>query len=349
LSTNKEIAPEGNILTGMRACFNPLERRQNAELKKVIRLQEEEITVLKGGKSRAAILDKIQKPKPIRAAYKRKNRPKAFQLHLSDTHSREIVTLAMTDGRNEHNPEIGRERLRSVILQAVDIIKVESKGCSPIHTTVWGGGDYMVNADLHYKMERCVDDEPLTEMSHVYKMLNEELGLFWSKVPTDSNSLVGSFSNHGRDTEKISPGLESERSYDTSIYRRLEEDFGEIRFTIADTSFTVEEVCGFSTLYTHGHVPGSAMKRSPMGNMIPNWGFIKRALDNQHFTAWVQGHQHTKSVLNSSKFTFMANSSLVGENSYSASQNYPGEPPSQNLAVIDLETGQVEKVHTLYA
>ena len=130
-----------------------------------------ELSVLKKTLGIDSILSDVETPKPIRIKYPKSKRPKAFQLHLSDTHSREIVSLSQTDGRNEHNAEIGRERLRSVILKALEEIKKESTGSTPVHLTVWGGGDYMVNADLHYKMERCVDEEPLIEMEYIYEML----------------------------------------------------------------------------------------------------------------------------------------------------------------------------------
>jgi hypothetical protein len=336
-------------LLGMRAKFNVLEREKILEQGKLIKAQEKEIALLNRTIERREFLDKVETPKPIRVAASKGKKPKAFQLHLSDTHSTEIVTRAHTDGRNQHDCTIGRERLRSVIMQSITLMNDESRHCIPSHLTVWLGGDFNVNADLHYKMERSTDFEPLDEMAYVYKMLSEELHLLFSKTPTVSCSVVGSFSNHGRDSEKMLPGLEASRSYDTHVYRRLEGDFPEVRFTVAETPWTVEEVGGFKTLYTHGHVIGSSAKRSASNIMVPNWAFIQKLRENYDFDAWVQGHQHTVCVLKSSKFAHMQNGSLVGENSYSTSNGYPGEPPAQNLAVIDIQSGMVEKVHTIVA
>ena len=222
MSDDSEYGLTKRELAGLRSSFSQMERENIAKLRAVIKGQDKTITVLEKSAGFKRALRAIDTPKPIRRRLRPCDKPaKAFQLHLSDTHSREIVTLAQTDGRNEHNAEIGRERLRSIIEQAIVVIKEEARTCTPVHLTVWGGGDWMVNADLHYKMERCVDDEPLTEMEHVYSMLSEELGLLFKKVPTLSNSFIGSFSNHGRDTDQIVPGLEAHRSYDTHIYRRL--------------------------------------------------------------------------------------------------------------------------------
>lgn len=346
----EEVVIDKATLAGLRAYFSPMERNDNARLKKIIKVQEEEISILKNSAGIKKAISKVSQPKRITSRnLKRLKRPKAYQLHLSDTHSREIVTLAQTDGRNEHNAEIGRNRLRMIILQTINAINEESKNSTPVHLTVWGGGDWMVNADLHYKMERCVDDEPLVEMENVYQMLNEELGLLWSKTPTLSNSFVGSFSNHGRDTKEITPGLESHRSYDTAIYKRLKSDFPEVRFDIAETPWSIEDICGFKTMYTHGHVRGCSAKRTTEGVMVPNWNFIRSMRNDYDFNAWVQGHQHTVGVIRGSKFSFMMNGSLVGENSYAASLGYAGEAPAQNLAVIDLSANVVEKVITLNA
>ena len=207
----------------------------------------------------------------------------------------------------------------------------------------------MVNADLHYKMERCVDAEPLVEMEHVYEMLHEELGILWAQTPTDSNSFIGSFSNHGRDSEKMVLGFEASRSYDSAIYKRLVRDYPSVNFTIAQTNWTVEQIGEFRTLFTHGHAQGAHVKRNSDGIMVPKWTFIKQLREDYHFDAWVQGHYHTKCVLWSERFCHMQNGCLVGQNSYATSFGFPAEKPGQNLVMIDMETNTVEKVITLYA
>lgn len=338
-----------NQLGSLRSRFSVLEREENLQLKNIIKQQEKELSVLKKALGISDILNSVETPKRVRVKYPKSKRPKAFQLHLSDTHSREIVTLKQTDGRNEHNAEIGRERLRSVILKALEEIKKESTGAYPAHLTVWGGGDYMVNADLHYKMERSVEEEPLIEMEKIYEMLNEDLGILFKATPTDSNSFVGSFSNHGRDSDKMILGFESARSYDTAIYKRLSKDFEEVDFKIANTTWTVEDVNGFKTLYTHGHSKKSSVKRSPTGVMLPKWNFLNEMRVNYDFDAWAQGHFHTHSVLWSNGICHIQNGCLVGENSFSASLGFPWEPPSQNLVVVDLESNRIEKVVALYA
>jgi len=186
-------------------------------------------------------------------------------------------------------------------------------------------------------------------MEYVYEMLSEELGILFSKSPTDSNSFVGSFSNHGRDSDRMVIGFESSRSYDTAIYKRLQKDFTEVDFKIANTTWTVEDVNGFSTLYTHGHGKKSSVKRSQSGVMLPNWNFLNGMRVNYDFDAWVQGHFHTHSVLWSNGICHVQNGCLVGENSFSASIGFPWESPSQNLVVVDLESNRIEKVIALYA
>jgi hypothetical protein len=346
----EELEEESSYsLSSLRTKFSTLEREENLALKSIISEQEKQISILKKYLNIESILSDVETPKPIRVRHPKSKRPKAFQLHLSDTHSREIVTLTQTDGRNEHNAEIGRERLRTIILKAISEIKKECSDSYPCHLTIWGGGDYMVNADLHYKMERCVDEEPLIEMEHVYEMLNEELGLLLSKSPADSHSFVGSFSNHGRDSERMVLGFESARSYDTAIYKRLAKDFEEVDFVIANTTWTVEDVNGFKTLYTHGHAKKSSVKRSPSGVMIPKWNFMNEMRVNYDFDAWAQGHFHTHSVLWSNGICHIQNGCLVVENSFSAASGFPWEPPSQNLVVVDLENNRIEKVIALYA
>lgn len=329
----------------MRTHFSALERGEIARLKKVIREGEAENAALRQALEAREILEavRVTAPPSISPVPRGKKR-KAYQLHLSDTHSREIVSKESTTGRNEHNAEIGRARLADIFSQADMEIKKDAKGCDPVHTTVWGGGDWMVNADLHYKMERCVDAEPLVEMEHIYVMLREELCKFYSKVPSSSASFVGSFSNHGRDSEKMLPGIEADRSYDTSIYRRLKQDMPAVDFKIAETNWTVEDVAGFRMMYTHGHVKKANVGRSAVGVMTPNWRFLSEMRIDHNLNGWAQGHHHTHTVLWANRFCHIQNGSLVGENPYSHSEGYPGEPPSQNLVIVDLDLGVVERV-----
>jgi hypothetical protein len=338
-----ELLAAKKSVSGMRAYFSKMERENVARFRKIVKLQEEEIQILRHSLDLREV-ESDRAGRKTKVAYKKKKEPRAYQLHLSDTHSREIVHKRETNGRNEHNPDIGRERIRSTVMQAIECIKDDARSHDPVHLTVWGGGDWMVNADLHYKMERSVDVEPLVEMRLTYEMLREELGILWDKVPVESLSFVGSFSNHGRDSKEMQPGLEAARSYDTEIYRRLEHDFPKVKFIIAETNWTVEQVGEFRTLYTHGHARGCAPKRNDLNVMVPNWAFQKsqqRIYDNHAFVA---GHLHSSSVYRSPGFAYMSNGSLVGENGYSNTGGYPPEDPIQNLAVVDLKNNYVEKV-----
>lgn len=341
----EEAGLDKSTLSGMRTHFSALERREIDRLRKVLRESEEENAALRSALESYGFLEdvRVEVPRSTRVVPRGKKR-KAYQLHLSDTHSREIVSRGSTGGRNEHNAEIGRDRLSQVIDMAQREIKRDSRGCDPVHVTVWGGGDWMVNADLHYKMERCVDSEPLVEMEQIYAMLREELGRFYSDIPSDSASFVGSFSNHGRDSEKMLPGIEANRSYDTAIYRRLRSDLPAVDFKIAETNWTVEDIAGFRSLYTHGHVKKANVSRSATGIMVPRWKFISDQIMDYRLNSWAQGHHHTHSVLWANRFCHIQNGSLVGENPYSHSEGYPGEPPSQNLVIVDLDLGVVDRV-----
>ena len=88
-------------LAGLRASFNPIERATISQLKKLVKGQEEQIAVLEKAAGIKKHLSGVRTPKKIRARMPKGKRAKAFQLHLSDTHSSEIVSLASTNGRND--------------------------------------------------------------------------------------------------------------------------------------------------------------------------------------------------------------------------------------------------------
>ncbi len=352
--TAKEILADaetvlaGNGIAGVRSFLNTRERAENRRLKLFLRDQDEELGILRERVEALECLSKLKPPKPKRIKAGKGGKPrKSAVLCLSDTHTTEIVTLAQTNQRNEHSPEIGLERIRSVVLQAIDEMKVEARRSDLQHLTVWLGGDFVVNSDLHYKFERSTLYEPLPEMEFCYAMLHDELAILAAKAPVDSISVVGSVSNHGRDTERMQLGLAADRSYDTTIYYRLAKDFPELDWDIARTYWTISTVGDYVMMFHHGHALG--FKRNNSGAVIPQWAKLATLQKVEPFHAFFHGHYHSAGSLISAYYAHVANGSLVGENGFATDSGFPPEPPAQQLSFINHEHNQMDRVVTIYA
>jgi len=339
----------GNGIGGVRAFLNAKERLEIRKLKAYLKQMDEENHHLRGRVEALENLKALADPKKKRIPKQKGRKRKSALLALSDIHLTEVVARDTTSNGNEHNEEIGRERVRSILDQALFLLKAESRGSDLFHLQIALLGDFMVNADLHYKMERSTPYEPLVEMEVVYSMLHEELGRLLKQQPCDSVSITGDVSNHDRDTEQMQMGMSADRSYDTAMYQRLSEVYSEPDWHIARTYYTTSTVGDFVTTTHHGHARGASMKENSSGVMIPRWTWLNQQQKIYGFNLWVQGHHHSSNVISSPFFTHVSNGCTVGHNGYANDSGFRPEPPSQQLVFINHETSTVEKVHTINA
>jgi len=339
----------GNGVSGLRAFFNSKERLEIRRMKTYLKQIDEENEFLRDRVNALENLKSLADPKKKKVPRRRGKVRKSAIIALSDIHLTELVNPKTTCNLNEHNEEIGRERVRSVLDQALSSLKAEAKQSDLFHLHIALLGDFMVNADLHYKMERSTPHEPLVEMEIVYSMLHEELGRLLPKQPCDSVTITGDVSNHDRDTDQMQMGMSSDRSYDTAIYHRLSQVYPEPDWHIARTYYTPVRVGDFVTLTHHGHARGAAMKENAAGAMVPRWAWLVQQQKIYDFNLWIQGHYHSSNVISSPFFSHVSNGSTVGHNGYANDSGFRPEPPSQQLIFVNHETSTVDKVQTINA
>ena len=339
----------GNGISGVRAYLNSKERLEIKKLKAYLKQADSENQILRDRVEALENLKAISDPKRKKIPRRKGKKRTSALLALSDIHLTEVVPKETTSNGNEHNEEIGRERVRSILDQALFLLKAESKRSDLFHLHIALLGDFMVNADLHYKMERSTPYEPLVEMEVVYSMLHEEIGRLLKDQPCDSVSITGDVSNHDRDTEQMQMGMSADRSYDTAMYHRLSEIYTEPDWHIAKTYYTTLTVGDFVTTTHHGHARGASMKENSPGVMIPRWTWLNQQQKIYGFNLWVQGHHHSSNVISSPFFTHVSNGCTVGHNGYANDSGFRPEPPSQQLVFINHETSTVDRVHTINA
>ena len=339
----------GNGIGGVRSFLNTKERLEIRRLKAYLKQMDEENHYLREKVEALENLKSLADPKKTKIPRAKGKIRKSAVLALSDIHLTELVDPSVTCNGNEHNEDIGRQRVRSIMDQALFSLKAQSKSSDLFHFHIALLGDFMVNADLHYKMERSTPYEPLVEMEVVYSMLHEELGRLLSKQPCDSVSITGDVSNHDRDTDQMQLGMSADRSYDTAIYHRLSQIYTEPNWHIARTYYTSSTVGDFITTTHHGHARGASMKENNSGVMIPRWAWLSRQQKVYDFDLWVQGHHHSSNVISSEFFSHVSNGCTVGHNGYANDSGFRPEAPSQQLIFINHEICTLDHVQTLYA
>ena len=339
----------GNGISGVRAFLNSKERLEIKRLKIFLKQMDEENRALRDKVEALESIKAMADPKPKKLKKRKTKDRKSAVLALSDIHLTELVDPSSNSYGNEHNEEIGRERVRFVIDQAVNHLKAEASKSDLSHLQVALLGDFMVNADLHYKMERSTPYEPLVEMEVVYAMLDEEIGRLLNEQPCDSVVITGDVSNHDRDTDQMQMGMSVDRSYDVAMYHRLAAKYNSASWHIARTYYTTTKVGDFCTTTHHGHARGASMKENAVGVMIPRWTWLNQQHKIYNFNLWVQGHHHSSNVISSPFFTHVSNGSTVGHNGYANDSGFRPEPPSQQLVFINHETSTVDHVQTINA
>ena len=100
-------------------------------------------------------------------------------------------------------------------------------------------------------------------------------------------------------------------------------------------------------MFHHGHALG--FKRNNSGAVIPQWAKLATLQKIEPFHAFFHGHYHSAGSLISAYYAHVANGSLVGENGFATDSGFPPEPAAQQLAFINHEQNQMDRIITIYA
>ena len=262
--------------------------------------------------------------------------PVAWVALASDWHTCEIVTRAQSNGMNEHNPEIGRERAFEWARNLVTMVKLNQERMDIRTLVLWLGGDFLVNAGMHYGGFWDVSMTPEMEARLIRNLLVEIITFIRAELDIERIHIPTSWGNHDRSSEKIVPGLAKDFSHASIIYEDLASWFAgddSITFEIATAEWNLVDVHGYPILFHHGH--GIRYGGGVGGISIP---LLKKAgvLSRDYsFRTICIGHFHQAQVFGAGQA--ILNGSLVGMNGYSTDGGFPSEPPAQMAFVIDLE------------
>ena len=325
-------------------------QRDNSSLKSEIRtlskmLDESGVTI-------EALEALRQKPKPGKSMRKVKARrkgklPVAWVALASDWHTCEIVSKAQSNGMNEHSPEIGRERAFRWARNLVTMIKLSQTRLEVKTLVLWLGGDFLVNAGMHYGGFWDVSMTPEQEARVIRNLLVEIITYLRAELDIERIHIPTSWGNHDRSSLKIVPGLAKDFSHASIIYEDLASWFAgdpSITFDIATAEWNLVDVHGYPILFHHGHairygggVGGISIP------LLRKAGVLSRDYD---FETIAVGHFHQCQIFGAG--TALVNGSLVGMNGYSTDGGFPSEPPAQMAFVLDLERLEISDFYRVW-
>jgi transposase-like protein len=259
-------------------------------------------------------------------------------LFASDWHFGEIVRPSEIGGVNEYNVALAKERARTFITKAIDLLRNHFKSGKYPGVVFALGGD-MLSGDIHEELSETNELSTLPallELSGVLtwciKTLADEFGAVFVPCVTG---------NHGRMTRKPRAKRRNHTNFDWLLYQILAkrfEDDKRVTFYIPDGPDAYYRVHNVRYLLTHGdQFRGGDGMIGALGP-ISRGDKKKRARNGQtdkSFDVMLLGHWHQYIHLT----RFIVNGSLKGYDEYADSNNFDIEAPQQALWITHPEHG----------
>jgi hypothetical protein len=261
----------------------------------------------------------------------------------SDWHVEEVVDPATVNGRNEYNPKISRERSQYLAEGCAWMIRQLENGWTMKNGVVWLGGD-MITGYIHEELVEANAMSPTQAVLYCQTSIVQALLYIVENTKLKHITVVCSYGNHGRTTQKRRVQTGAANSYEWLMYNVLAsrfEDDDRFSFVIADGTHTYTEILGVTVRWHHGddvrYQGGVGGLSIPMRKAAMAWNTFK------HADITVIGHWHQFKDFGD----VVVNGSLIGYNAYALSIKARYEPPRQGFFLIDAEHGKrlVSPIH----
>ena len=253
-------------------------------------------------------------------------------LFASDFHWAEVVEPGQINGVNEYNMQIAHRRLDSLVVSAEHLLRILSPKMNYPGIVFPLGGD-MVTGDIH---EELASTNELNIMPTVVDLFGKLVQVITYLADTFGRVFCPCVTgNHGRNTRKTWAKDRHATSFDWLLYMFLAKHFENdqrVTFYIPDGPDAYYRIYEHRYLLTHGdQFRGGDSIIGALGPLTR--GNQKKQSRNAQidmgYDTMVCGHWHQDIFLR----RLIVNSSLKGYDEYAYAENFPFEPPSQQLWV----------------
>lgn len=292
-------------------------------------------------RERIAIAEGLQSspPKPIKAVnLGSAAREGAAVILCSDWHVEEPVapTAYWPHGYNLNEAD---KRIGRLWAGAEWLIKFHRPVFLCREVVLWLGGDLMTG-NIHEELRETSALAPLATLEWLRDRIVAGIDRLLGDRKIDRVTVVCSYGNHGRTTEKRRVATGAEHSYEFALYwqlaRHYEKDARAV-FVVEPSAHQYLKVYDFDLHFHHGddiaYGGGVGGISVPGNKAVAQWDKW-RAADYHHF-----GHFHQYLDLGAAVF----NGSLIGPNAYAMSIKATPEPPQQAFYILDSKRGKTCK------
>jgi len=274
------------------------------------------------------------KPRPVRDRRPTKGAPATAILVLSDWHIEETVTLESTNGLNEYNLEIARNRINEIWRRAEMLLNHERALVDIDHLVIATLGDF-ISGHIHDELMETCSLAPMAATREAGELLLggiERMRNTFRKI-----TVVTAYGNHGRSTHKIRIATGADHSYEHNLYKWLEKatkGADGLKWQVSQSYLNYLDVQGYTIRFHHGDAikygSGVGGLSIPMNKAKFNWDRSKPSdLD-------ICGHFHTWLYM---PYKFLVNGCLIGMNPFGIRIKAEYQPPSQTLLIVDSRHG----------
>jgi hypothetical protein len=290
----------------------------------------------------------IKKHLPIITPKTKKSSAVAIAI-LSDVHVEETVTLEMTNGINEYNPEISKVRVDNFFSNLLKLVEKE-RTHSDINTLVLGLLGDFITGYIHEDLKESNSLSPTEATTFIREVLIDNIINLYDKGNFDKIIIPCTPGNHGRTTHKKRFATGYKNSYEWMMYQdmkktfssRLPKKYGDnIEFITSQNELIYLDVYDYKMRFGHGdHFKyGGGIG----GITIPLKKWLMRMNEQIHADMTFLGHWHN--ILTEVTEDCMLNGSVIGANSYSMNFGGPSRNPQQIFTLLDKKRGFTIRTH----
>lgn len=255
----------------------------------------------------------------------------------SDWHVDELITPETTGGMNEWNPGIADKSIKQLVSNTLNLLEIEQRLVDLPRAVLWLGGDFL-SGPIHKELEVTNTMSPDGAICWLKPRIKEAIRLLVTEGKFEEFTIVVSFGNHGRWTEKIQFKREWDVSREWWMCHELAQDAKEwlgsdsdrVKWICGKSYQQIVEVEGYRCRFEHGHK--NKYSEGIGGPLIPvNRKLGRLNLSGPTRSDWnFMGHFHTAGQLG----TVIINSSMIGYAEYGDGR-FGYTDPSQTFLVMD--------------
>jgi hypothetical protein len=325
-----EFTVEGTIArTKAKAESNRYVKHSGELVKKIISLEEDL-------KSLAAIKEypptKFDIPAP-----KQKNKNEATAIiQWSDWHCDEIVEFESTNGMNEFNKSIAKQRVSKLAENTVKLLDSQRSAVDINNVILHLGGD-AIGGYIHPELQQTNSMSPLQGIFYAKDLVVSALEYLMQHGNIKNLVVVTSRGNHGRTTPKMQYANDYAMNFETFLYWSLADYFKNekrITFKIDQSELSYITVYDKILRFFHGHQikfqGGIGGLTIPLYKAIHRWDSNIKA----YYNFMCDKHTYSQPTPNC-----QVNGSLKGYDAFAVSHGFSFQPPLQSFTLLDSKRG----------